>query len=143
MNWGYKILTVYLVFVAGIAVMVYQSTTQKIDLVTTDYYAKELKYQDRIDAIRRTGALSSKVTYEVKGNTISLLLPSEFESKETSGTILLYYPADNSKDVNKDFTTGSRTITIDIPAAANGSYQLQLNWVTDGQAFYFEDNLFL
>ena len=107
MNWGYKILIVYLIFVAGIAVMVYKSTTQKIDLVTTDYYAKELKYQDRIDAVKRTGALTSKVTYEVKDQTITLLLPAEFESKEASGTVMLYYPADNSKDVNKDFTTGN------------------------------------
>jgi len=143
MNWGYKILIVYLVFVAGIAVMVYKSTTQKIDLVTTDYYAKELKYQDRIDAVKRTGALTSKVTYEVKDQTITLLLPAEFESKEASGTVMLYYPADNSKDVNKDFTTGNRSITIKIPATASGSYQLQLNWVADGHAYYFEENLFL
>ena len=134
---------VYLAFVAGIALMVYKSTTQKIDLVTTDYYAKELKYQDRIDAVKRTDALSSKVTYEVKNNVISIQLPSEFEGKESSGTFLLYYAADNSKDVNKNFTTGSRTITIVIPAAAKGTYQLQLNWVADGHAYYFEDNLFL
>ena len=72
MNWGYKILAVYLVFVAGIVVMVYKSSTQKIDLVTTDYYAKELKYQERIDAVKRTTALSGKVRYEVKENTILL-----------------------------------------------------------------------
>ena len=49
MNWGYKIMIVYLVFVAGIAVMVYNSAMQNIDLVTPDYYAKELKYQEKID----------------------------------------------------------------------------------------------
>ncbi len=143
MNWGYKILIVYLVFVAGIAVMVYKSTTQKIDLVTTDYYAKELKYQDRIDAIKRTGELSSKVTFEVKDNQVIIILPSEFEGKEATGNAMLYYPADNSKDVKVDFKSGNRTVTIAIPATASGSYQLQLNWVADGHAYYFEDNLFL
>ena len=50
MNWGYKILFVYIAFIAGILLMVFKSSTQKRDLVTADYYAKELKYQERIDA---------------------------------------------------------------------------------------------
>ncbi len=143
MNWGYKILAVYLVFVAGIVVMVYKSSTQKIDLVTTDYYAKELKYQERIDAVKRTTALSGKVRYEVKENTITITLPAEFDSKEVTGNILLYYPANSSKDISKDFTTGNRIITIALPAFAKGSYQFQLNWKADGYAYYFEESLFM
>jgi hypothetical protein len=59
MNWGYKILFVYLAFVAGILLMVFKSSIQKRDLVTPDYYAKELKYQQRIDAVKKTQALSA------------------------------------------------------------------------------------
>ena len=51
MNWGYKILLVFAVFVAGILFLVYKSSNQKMDLVTTDYYEKELKYQQKIDAM--------------------------------------------------------------------------------------------
>ena len=61
MNWGYKILMVYILFVAGIMVMVFMSSTQNTDLVTTDYYEKELVYQQKIDQISRTSALSAKV----------------------------------------------------------------------------------
>jgi hypothetical protein len=143
MNWGYKIMTVYIVFVAGIAVMVYKSSSQKIDLVTTDYYAKELKYQDRINAIKRTETLSAKVAYEVKDNTVIITLPSEFGMKEVNGNALLYYPADNGKDIKKDFTTNNRIVIIPIPANAKGSYQLQLNWIAEESDYYFEENIFL
>lgn len=143
MNWGYKILIVYLAFVGGIVVMVVKSSTQKIDLVTIDYYAKELKYQERIDAIKRTEALSSKVKYEVKNGKVVITLPAAFNLKAVNGNVLLYYAADNSKDVKKDFTTNNTTITMELPNAAKGSYQLQVNWISEGYAFYFEENLSL
>ena len=56
MNWGYKILLVYLIFILGILFMVFKSSTQKTDLVTTDYYAKELKYQEKIDEMKQVVA---------------------------------------------------------------------------------------
>lgn len=143
MSWGYKIMTVYLVFVAGIALMVYKSTTQKIDLVTPDYYARELKFQERIDAVKRTEVLSAKVKYEVKDKKLSITLPAEFDSKEVNGSALLYCPADNNKDIKKDFTTNNTITTVAIPLSAKGAYQLQLSWIAEGHAYYFEENLFL
>lgn len=134
---------VYLAFAAGIALMVIKSSSQKIDLVTPDYYAKELKYQERIDAIKRTESLSAKVKYAIKGNSIFITLPAEFDSKEVNGNVLVYYPADNSKDIKKDFATNNRIATIEIPAGVKGLYRLQLSWIADGYAYYFEENLFL
>ena len=45
MNWGYKIILVYVLFVAGIVFLVVRSSMENTDLVTSDYYEKELKYQ--------------------------------------------------------------------------------------------------
>lgn len=143
MNWGYKILIVYLLFVAGIVLLVFKSANQKIDLVTPDYYAKELKHQDRIDAIKRTNALSSKLKYEVANNTIIITLPAEFNEKELKGEILLYCPSDNNKDIRKDFSTNNRTTAIELPSGINGSYDLQVSWNTETRDYYFEEKLFL
>ncbi|MBL0145087.1 MAG: FixH family protein [Chitinophagaceae bacterium] len=82
MNWGYKILIVYGAFVAGILFMVFKSSTSKMDLVTTDYYAKELKYQDKIDEKGRTNALSEEVKYELADNKIIVHLPKDFAGKK-------------------------------------------------------------
>ncbi len=143
MNWGYKIMIVYIAFAIGITAMVIKSSTQKIDLVTEDYYAQELKYQDNIDANKRTTALSSKVKYEMANGRLAITLPVEFESKEVSGRLLLYCPSDDSKDIKKDFTTNNRTLTTALPPTIKGAYQIQLSWVAEGNAYYFEENLFL
>jgi predicted dehydrogenase len=52
MNWGYKIMLVYLVFISGMLFMAFKSSEQDIELVTEDYYAKELVYQQKIDEIK-------------------------------------------------------------------------------------------
>ncbi|MBN8789885.1 MAG: FixH family protein [Terrimonas sp.] len=143
MNWGYKILIVYLAFVAGIVVLVFKSSNEKIDLVTPDYYAKELKHQDRIDAIKRTNALSSKVKFEIVNNTLIITLPAEFNEKDLIGEVLLYRPSDNGKDIKKDFTTSNSTTAIALPSGINGAYELQIDWNDAGRAYYFEEKIFL
>lgn len=143
MNWGYKILIVYLAFVVGIVFMVFKSSNQKIDLVTTDYYAKELKYQQRIDAVNRTKELSAPVKFEVTKQKITIHFPAEFVSQQIKGSVLLYCPSDDRKDIEQEFTVANGTATIDLPAQNSGSYELQVNWSVDNKDYYFENKLSL
>ncbi|HMO61698.1 MAG TPA: FixH family protein [Ferruginibacter sp.] len=142
MNWGIKILIAYLAFVAGIAVLVIKSSQQNIDLVTTDYYAKELKYQERIDAISRTKALLTSVQYKAVEGKLHLVFPAAFSGKTISGTIVLYCPSDKRKDVESGFVTDSSRAAISLPAAG-GAYDLQVSWQDSDVAYYFEEKVFL
>jgi hypothetical protein len=138
MNWGYKILCVYVVFVAGISFLVYKSSSQKMDLVTTDYYAKELKYQQRIDETSRGNSLSGPVKYSVKNDGVDILLPGEFSGKTVSGDMVLYCPADEDKDVKQHFSTQGTAISLPVHGIKKGYYNLQLSWQADGVSYYFE-----
>ena len=48
-NWGWKIAILYGGFVCFMLVMVFIASNQKVELVTTNYYEEELKYQSHID----------------------------------------------------------------------------------------------
>ena len=50
MSWGKILLVAYVTFVGVMLFMVVKSFQQDYDLVTPDYYAAELKFQDQIDA---------------------------------------------------------------------------------------------
>jgi len=52
MSWGKKITILYIGFVLLIVSMVTISASHKIELVSKDYYAQELDYQQKINAIR-------------------------------------------------------------------------------------------
>ena len=141
MNWGRKILIVYIVFVLGIGFMVYKASTQNTDLVTTDYYAKELKYQEKIDEVKRVSALSAPVEYTIKDNVLTIQFPKEFAGKQLAGEAVLYCPSDEKKDVKKNFTLEDEPLKIEIPAGSKGLYELHLSWKDGATTYYFEKKI--
>jgi len=143
MNWGTKILIVYLAFVVGIMFMVFKSSTQNTDLVTTDYYEKELKYQEKIDEIKRVSALSAPVEYSIHDNSLILSFPKDFAGKKLVGEAVLYCPSDKKKDIKQRFTVLDEALQIPIPANSKGSYELHLSWNDGGVTYYFEKKIFL
>jgi hypothetical protein len=141
MNWGHKILIVYAVFVAGILFLVFKSSSQKMDLVTTDYYAKELKYQQKIDETNRVNALSAPVLYEIKNSEMVIHFPKDFSGKKLSGEAVLYCPSDENKDVKYPFSIQDAPVIIPLPPVHKGLYELHLTWQTGGYNYYFEKKI--
>jgi hypothetical protein len=143
MNWGYKIVLVYGIFVAGILFMVFKSSSQKMDLVTADYYAKELKYQEKIDESGRTNALSEPLRYQVKDNLLQVHFPKDFAGKKIAGTAELYCPSNEERDVKKEFAIQDAALEISISAMNRGQYELHITWQVEGVNYYFEQKIFL
>lgn len=141
MNWGKKILIVYLTFVAGIVFMVIKSSLQNTDLVTTDYYDKELKYQEKIDEVKRSEALSAPVAYTIGNNGLTISFPKDFTGRQLVGEVLLYCPADEKKDLRKDFTVLDEPVQVAIPAGRKGLYELHISWKAGGVSYYVEQKI--
>ena len=143
MNWGTKIFIVFAVFVSGILLMVFKSSIQKTDLVTTDYYAKELKYQDKIDEMSRVAALSAPVQYVIRDNSLTIQFPKDFAGKKLIGEVVLYCPSDENKDIKQHFSIQDELLQINIPAVNRGLYELHLSWQDEGVSYYFEKKIFI
>lgn len=143
MNWGVKIVLVFIAFVTGILFMVFKSYNQKTDLVTTDYYAKELQYQEKIDKMKRVQALSAPVKFEVKGSELIIMFPKDFSGKLLTGEVVLYYPADKNKDVKENFSIQDEPLKIAIPSKNRGLHWLQLSWKEGDITYYFEKKFFI
>jgi hypothetical protein len=143
MNWGTKIIIVYCVFVAGILLLVFKSSNEKIDLVTPDYYAKELKYQDEINDVKRADKLSVPVSCKILNGQLMVQFPAEFVNKPISGKILLYYPADKDKDIEKSFSVTDAIVAIPVSATAHGLHEIKINWKSGNIAYRFEQKIIL
>lgn len=142
-SWGHKILFTYLAFVAGIMSMVYLTSLQSRELVSDNYYAEELAYQQIIDQSTNTASLSADVKVEKLTDRIIIRLPEELQDKKTTGKWSLYFAADSKKDFNGNFETMTGISTILLPAKASGMYTMILKWNTAGTAYYFEKKIFL
>ena len=138
MNWGYKILIVYLVFVMGMLALVYMSSMENKDLVSENYYEEEIKYQHIIDESANTASLSSEPVINRTKNIVNITFPAEFTNEKTEGDWVLYYAADKSKDVQGKLNVVNRKYSIELPDFATGTYQLKLNWRAAEKNYYYE-----
>ncbi|MEO8770918.1 MAG: FixH family protein [Ferruginibacter sp.] len=143
MNWGYRILIVYLVFVAGIVFLVVKSSSQNQDLVTTDYYEQELKFQDKIDEVHRANALSSSIQYEIKKDELLIILPIEMKDKPVKADVMLYCTANENNDVKNSYNTNSGQIHFPLIANNKGLHELKIAWSANGISYYYEHKLML
>ncbi len=143
MNWGYKIVLVFAVFISGILYLVVGSFSQNSDLVATDYYEQELKYQTTIDATVRANALSEKVKCSVEIDTLFITFAPEMKNIKLNATVWLYFIADKKKDIKKTIETSEGKTFIPLTAANKGLHDVKINWVAAGKEYYYEQKIFL
>ena len=137
-NWGFKILIVYSVFVIGMLVLVFLASKENKDLVSENYYEEEIKYQHIIDESANTASLSSDPVINRNKNIVDIIFPEEFTNEKTDGDWVLYYAADKSKDVQGKLNIINGKYSIELPDFAKGTYQLKLNWHASEKKYYYE-----
>lgn len=140
-NWGHKIAIVYGFFAIGMLSLVYLTTRENKDLVSENYYAEELEYQKVIDQSSNTASLSQKPLVFYIDDHIEIVFPKEFENTRTAGSWLLYFAADQTKDLSGNFITTNGNTKIEIPKSMKGHYQLKLNWETNKIKYYYEKEI--
>lgn len=138
MNWGKKITLVYLGFVALIVTMVVISMRQKVDLVTPDYYAKELNYQTDINKMSNAKALKSSMKCSVINNTIEITFPEEHADQSISGLILAYKPSDNKSDREFQFNTNDGRYVFSTENFMAGMYKIKVDWKAGDKEYQSE-----
>ncbi len=139
MNWGKKITIVYLAFVALIVTMVIVSARQKVDLVSADYYAKELNYQSDLNKLNNAKALSTQLKCIVGNNDVLIQFPEEQKSSSITGKVFIYKPSDNKSDRTLDIKAQNGVQTISTTTFAKGMYRVIVNWTVDGKDFQAEN----
>ncbi|RYF98707.1 MAG: hypothetical protein EOO02_18380 [Chitinophagaceae bacterium] len=138
MNWGYKIMIVFSLFVAGIVVLVIKSSQQEQQLVTTGYYEKELIYQQTIDARNISASLSEPVSVKYTNETIAIKFPGEMKGKEVAASIHLYSPVDEKQDRKSVGQTSDASISLNAAGIKPGKYYVKINWQQGERSFYDE-----
>lgn len=143
MNFGVKIGILYLSFVGMILTLVFMCYRQKVDLVSKDYYAQELKFQDKIDAINNEKKLAGSITHELNGKELILTADSLMDINGLVGTINFFRPSDSGKDVNLKMNFQNRRQSLNTSALLHGVYKMQLSWSVNRIHYFKEDVIFV
>ncbi len=141
MNWGNRLLLVFLVFGAGMGYLVYRSMNTNYELVESDYYKQELRYQNVIDEHNSANALSAPVNIEKKDGALLLQFPEEMKNKPLTGELYFYCAYDSKKDTRVTLRSDSNgQQTIPAGTIQPGSYTVKIKWNNGEKSFYSEQN---
>lgn len=133
-HWGWRIALIYTTFaLATIGFMIF-SFTQKVDLVSTQYYADELKYDARILAEKNTVRLLEALSVTNNGEVLSIQFPNTPES----GTMYLYRPSESDLDKEIKIAAGSAEQLFSIATLQTGLWIAKIEWKSDNTTFYAE-----
>lgn len=139
MNWGNKLLLVFVGFAGLICYMVYRCVLTPVNLVTSEYYKDELSYQDVIDATRNANALSTNTSIVQEASNITIQLPDEMKQHQVKGSILFYCPSNIANDRHLDISVNAQAKQlIDIRKFTKGNYMVKIEWSENNRHYYTE-----
>ena len=132
----------FAVVLIGYAIVISRTTT--FDLVSKNYYAEELAYQDRIDARNRVAALPESPTLTLTPPRLVLAFPTNYLDRVEGGLLHLYRPSDSKLDQMIPLEAGAKAArSVDVADKAKGLWKAKLRWRMDGEDYYLEETLIL
>jgi len=129
--------------VGGILLLAYKSSQQKFDLVQSDYYGAELKYQEVIDATQRAVNLGEALQVERNGPLLHVILPKNLQTNTSKVSVEMFCISNEKGDMKKEMQIGNGVFDIELLSTMKGNYTLKLLVYNNGVNYYFEKKLML
>lgn len=139
MNWGNRIVVVFICFAAFIGYMVVRAFQEDFDLVAEDYYAQEIGYQSKLNKLSNASRDSVSVGIHQQKGDVYLEFP-----RLATGKIHFYHPSrkmfDRTFDIQLDKSNLQRIAKSDL---VPGNYRVNISWNTDSKEYYQQTNIYI
>ena len=143
-NWGSGIAAVYTAFALATTGFVTFAMSQRVDLVSSDYYVQALRQDQRIAAEQNARSLRPAPAVVLTGSGQALVSLSPDQAGVAAGTITWYRPADPEADRTTRLVLdreGHQQLPLSgLPA---GRWIVQVRWAARGIDYYFEQPVLL
>lgn len=141
-NWGVGVATVYAIFAGATLGFVTFAMSERVDLVSPDYYVNALEHDARQAAGSRVLALGEAFQIERASNSRAVSITWPEGARPSAGRIRFYRPSDSSADFAEPVRAGSDgRQTIALEGLAPGSWVVQCEWVAGGLEYYAEKHI--
>ncbi len=143
-TWPVAIIIVICLFMGYILQFVYKAMVMpeyNHQLVTTNYYQKELKYQAEIDKEKRAKQLKQDVIVTKNEEGLVIIFPDEFESKKITGIVELLRLSDEKADITLPIIVENHQLLIKDEKLIKGQYQITIDWEVNGQGYMLKKEI--
>lgn len=138
MNWGTNLFLALGIFVVGMVfVGIYMVNSDSDTLIDTDYYEQGLNYDEKFVKKQNLANTDKIPAFQVKGDSLILT----FKEDNNKGNIIFKRPSDQNLDFTVPFQISGEMYSISTQTLEKGNWQIELDWVSNGQEFYYEQNV--
>ena len=138
--WPIAITAFFIIAILFIVTFIAWAVRQRDDLVSADYYEREVRYQSQLDTMNRSQSLATQsvVTFEPAQQTIVITLPA-VQTRGARGSIHLYRPSDARLDRELSLALNGEGIQrLDAKGLRDGLWKVRVNWSVDGQDYFID-----
>ena len=143
-NWAFAVPAFYITFVLALVGVLIFSTFNKVELVDKNYYDKEIVYEKQIDKIRRTNALTEKLTVSSVSGFVMVQFPKFMDKNKLTGKILFFKPSESRQDF---FTTinpdNENKMIFGTDKISKGLWRIKIDWASGDSTYYNEEVVLL
>ncbi|MDX1271341.1 FixH family protein [Bizionia paragorgiae] len=140
-NWGTGLVVAMALFMGFILYLVITMSTDSkfdYDLVTEEYYAKEVVYQKEIDAETNTNSLKEKIVFESSEDGLKLIFPETFEASKMKGNVYLYRPSNQVLDFNVPLELEGSVLLVNHKNLIDGRWNIIIDWEYEGTPYMYK-----
>jgi hypothetical protein len=142
--WPYAIIAWFVIFAAAMAAWITVAVRQNMDLVRTDYYEEEVRFQRQLDRLNRTAGIRSEVAinYDAPKREVTLRLPAAHLAALPNGEVHFYRPSNASLDFRVPLAVDAAGLQrIGTETLRGGLWKVRVQWSAAGQDYFFEQVL--
>ncbi len=143
-NWGTGLVIVMVLFIAFIMYFVIKISTDKkydYDLVTEEYYKKEMVYQEEIDAEENSNTLEGSISGEKTPEGWMVTFPKNIDYTKIEGTVFLYRPSNKQLDFKLPLKLSSPNLLIPDHLLVAGRWNTIVQWTYEGENYLYKKEI--
>lgn len=143
-NWGTGIV---LAFIGFISFIMYFIITLNVndkydhDLVTEDYYAEELNYQEDIDKLNNAKNLDENISYKRTAEGLFIVFPKHMDLNNIIGHVFLYRPSNKQLDFDMSISLSKPYLLIPDKRLVDGRWNIKVDWQYNGQSYLYKKTI--
>jgi hypothetical protein len=143
-NWGTAIVIAFVGFIGFIMYFVISMSTDKKydhDLVTEDYYQKELEYQSDIDKEEKGKGLTKNVSHKKTEEGIVLTFPENLKKENIDGKVFLYRPSNKQLDFEIPISLSNHNLLIPDKRLLDGRWNIKVYWTYNKEDYLYKADI--
>jgi nitrogen fixation protein FixH len=135
--WPYAIVLYFVVFIAAIVAWITFAVRNEHELVRSDYYEQEIKFQKDIDGQSRAAGVNIDVSYDSTQQSVTISLPAQADS----GSIYFYRPSDAKADREIALALKGGSQKVDVRDFKDGLWKIRVTWMQAGAEYRHNSTL--